>query len=174
MNTSLPWSCLLLALLVAPGVGPGDTARGRRAAARRARGGARAIQAGTLERALSYIERNRIVERLSGADGFYPRIGSVQRGGGFAFGGGYRKPFASGHLVFNAEAAMTMKGYRVVGVELSAPRLLSDRLTLIGRGRYRYFPQEDYFGLGPGSGRDAPVELPPRGTRARPGSRGCR
>jgi outer membrane protein assembly factor BamA len=106
---------------------------------------------GRLERALLYIERNRIIERLSGTDGLYPRVGSVRRGGGFAFGAGYRKPFASRHLVFNADAAMTTKGYRSVGTDVSAPRLLSERLTLTGRARYRYFPQEDYFGLGPES-----------------------
>ena len=46
---------------------------------------------------------------------------------------------------------MTAKGYRAISVDVSAPRLLSDRLTLVGRGRNRYFPQEDYFGIGPKS-----------------------
>ena len=43
----------------------------------------------------------------------------------------------------------------MAGVDLSAPRLFSERLTLMGRGQYRYFPQEDYFGLGPGSEKAA-------------------
>jgi hypothetical protein len=34
---------------------------------------------------------------------------------------------------------------------VSFPRLLADRLTVTGRARYRYFPQEDYFGIGPDS-----------------------
>ena len=58
---------------------------------------------------------------------------------------------------------MTTKGYRVVSADVSAPRLLSDRLTLVGRGRYRYFPQEDYFGIGPQSRGGGPRELPPGG-----------
>jgi hypothetical protein len=62
-------------------------------------------------------------------------------------------PFASGRLAFNANAAISMKGYRVAGAEVSAPRLLSGRLTLIARGQQRYFPQEDYFGLGPQSAK---------------------
>src|SRR5215212_10142234 len=89
---------------------------------------------GRLERALFYIEQNRLAKRLSGADRVYLRLGSVQRGGGFALGGGYRTPFASGRLAFNADAAISMKGYRVVGADVSAPRLLSGRLTLVGRG----------------------------------------
>jgi hypothetical protein len=155
MNTVLFRACLFLALalLSSPGSAQG-TRREAIEQQRAARAAALApYESGRIEGALAYIERNRIVERLTGADGFYPRIGSVQRGGGFAFGGGYRKPFASRRLVFNAEAATTMKGYWVAGADVSAPRLLSDRLTLIGRGRYRYFPQEDYFGLGPASAR---------------------
>ena len=68
-----------------------------------------------------------------------------------------RLPYAlcGGHLVFNADAAITLKGYRVAGADISAPRLFSDHLTLMGRGQYRYFPQEDYFGLGPGSEKAA-------------------
>jgi hypothetical protein len=106
---------------------------------------------GRLERALFYIEQNRLLERLTREEGLYLQIGSIQRGGGFALGGGYRTPFAANHLEFNADAAITMKGYRVAGVDISAPRLFSQRLTLMGRGQYRYFPQEDYFGLGPRS-----------------------
>jgi len=110
---------------------------------------------GKLERTLFYIEQNRLLERLTREDGLYLQIGSIQRGGGFAFGGGYRTPFAAGNLVFNADAAITVKGYRVAGVDLSAPRLFSEHLTLMSRGQYRYFPQEDYFGLGPGSEKAA-------------------
>ena len=153
MNTVPFRACLLLALTFAATTGwAQETRRETVEQERAARAAALApYEPGRLERALSYIERNRLVERLSGADGFYPRLGSVQRGGGFAYGAGYRKPFASRRLVFNIDAAMSTKGYRVVGTELSAPGFLSDRLTLIGRGRYRYFPQEDYFGLGPAS-----------------------
>ena len=65
---------------------------------------------GKLERTLFYIEQNRLLERLTREEGLYLQIGSIQRGGGFAFGGGYRTPFAAGNLVFNADAAITLKG----------------------------------------------------------------
>jgi hypothetical protein len=110
---------------------------------------------GRLERTLFYIEQNRILERLTREDGLYLQIGSIQRGGGFAFGAGYRTPFAGDHLEFNADAAVTLKGYRVAGADISAPRLFSERLALMARGQYRYFPQEDYFGLGPQSEKEA-------------------
>lgn len=110
---------------------------------------------GRLERTLFYIEQNRLLQRVTREEGLYLRVGSIQRGGGFAFGGGYRTPFAAGQLVFNADAAITVKGYAVAGVDISAPRLFSERMTLTGRGLYRYFPQEDYFGMGPRSEKDA-------------------
>jgi hypothetical protein len=106
---------------------------------------------GRIESALTYIERNRLVERLFGADGVYPRIGSVQRGGGMAFGAGFRQPFETRRVVFDVNGAITLKGYKVGSAQVSLPRLLADRLTLTARARYRYFPQEDYFGIGPES-----------------------
>jgi hypothetical protein len=106
---------------------------------------------GRIESALTYIERNRLVERLFGGDGLYPRIGSVQRGGGMAFGAGYRQPFEARRVVFDVNGAITTKGYKVGAAQVSLPRLLADHLTVTARARYRYFPQEDYFGIGPDS-----------------------
>jgi hypothetical protein len=106
---------------------------------------------GRVESALTYIERNRLIERLSGRDGFYPRIGSIQRGGGMALGIGYHRPWADRRVVFDVSGAATVRGYFLGAADLSMPRLVSDRLTLAAHGRYRYFPQEDYFGLGPAS-----------------------
>jgi hypothetical protein len=155
-TTRFRGSLLLVCLVLAT---PSSAQETRRAAVEELRAARAATvtpyKQGKLERTLFYIEQNRVLERLTRDEGLYLQIGSIQRGGGFALGGGYRTPFAAGNLVFNADAAITMKGYRVAGVDLSASRLFDERLTLMGRGQYRYFPQEDYFGLGPGSEKAA-------------------
>lgn len=106
---------------------------------------------GKVEKALLYLERERIVERLFGGEGWYPVIGSLQRGGGFAVGAGYRRHFANRALLFDTTAVYSFKGYRLLKGEFGPDRLLGDRLRVTALARYRYFPQEDYFGLGPRS-----------------------
>jgi outer membrane protein assembly factor BamA len=68
-----------------------------------------------------------------------------------AFGAGFRQPFDARRVVFDVNGAITTKGYKVGAAQVSLPRLLGDHLTVTGRARYRYFPQEDYFGIGPDS-----------------------
>jgi hypothetical protein len=51
-------------------------------------------------------------------------------------------------------AAFSLKGYRLLKGDFGTDRLLGDRLSVIALARYRYFPQEDYFGLGPDSLKD--------------------
>src|SRR5688572_9253415 len=44
-----------------------------------------------VEKGKSWAERTQIIERLNGdIDGWYPRLGGMTRGGGFAIGPGYR------------------------------------------------------------------------------------
>src|ERR687891_355178 len=54
-----------------------------------------------VEKALLYIEENRIIERLTIADGWYPRFGGLTTGGGFAAGVGYRKHLFDEELFLN-------------------------------------------------------------------------
>ena len=109
---------------------------------------------GRIEKLLNYVEQQRLIERFFGGDGLYPILGSLHRSGGFAFGGGYRQHVAGRRLLFNVGAGMTLKGYRVATGEVSAPYLAGDRLSLTGRVRYRYLPQEDYYGIGDDSFKD--------------------
>ena len=104
-----------------------------------------------IEKALLYIEDNRIIERLTIADGWYPRIGGLTTGGGFAGGAGYRKHLFNDQLFVNASAAISTKAYKEVVAEASYPRLWNDRLELGTNFRWRDFPQEDFFGIGPDS-----------------------
>jgi hypothetical protein len=105
---------------------------------------------GRIERALAYIENRRIVQRLFGGEGLYLRLGSVQRGGGMAYGAGSRRSLDRDRLVFDVNGALTTRGYRVATAQTSL-NFWAERLTVTGRVRYRYFPQEDYFGIGPDS-----------------------
>jgi outer membrane protein assembly factor BamA len=101
-----------------------------------------------IEKALLYIEDNRILERLSIADGWYPRIGGLTTGGGFAGGAGYRKHLFTDQLFLNTSAAISTKLYKEFLAEASYPRLWNDRIEIGTRFAWRDFPQEDFFGIG--------------------------
>lgn len=79
---------------------------------------------------------------------FYPLMGSVTVEGGLGVGGGYRRSFANDNLRADASALLTPRGYRLGRAALSLPRLVAHRLEIAGVARYRYFPQEDFYGLG--------------------------
>lgn len=101
-----------------------------------------------VERALLYIEKNRILERFTVGDGWYPRIGGLATGGGFAGGLGYRKHVLGDELLLNASAAISTKAYKEIVAQASLPALWRDRIELGTMFRWRDFPQEDFFGIG--------------------------
>jgi outer membrane protein assembly factor BamA len=106
-----------------------------------------------IERALLYIEEHRIIERLTIADGWYPRIGGLATGGGFAGGVGYRKHLFDDLLFLNTSAAFSLKAYKEFLAHASYPRLWNERLEIGGNFRWRDFPQEDFYGIGNSSSR---------------------
>jgi hypothetical protein len=101
-----------------------------------------------IEKTLLYIEEHRIIERLTIADGWYPRIGGLTTGGGFAGGAGYRKHLFDDQLFLNASAAISMKAYKQVVAHASYPSLFNGWLEVGGNFRWNDFPQEDFFGIG--------------------------
>jgi len=107
-----------------------------------------------VEKALLYVEKHRLVERLTIIDGWYPRIGGMTTGGGFAGGAGYRKHFFGNELFLNTSAAISMKGYKEFIGEASYPSLEGGLFEFGGMFRWRDFPQEDFFGIGPNSSVD--------------------
>jgi hypothetical protein len=100
-----------------------------------------------VEKALLYIEDNRILERLTIADGWYPRIGGLTTGGGFAGGVGYRKHLLDDQLFVNTSAAISTKAYKEFLAEASFPQLWNGRIEIGTRFAWRDFPQEDFFGV---------------------------
>jgi hypothetical protein len=107
-----------------------------------------------IEKALLYIEHHRIIERLTIADGWYPRFGGLTTGGGFAAGVGYRKHLFDDELFLNTSVAMSTKVYKEVVAQLNYLHIWNDRLEVGTNFRWRDFPQEDFFGIGAGSSLD--------------------
>lgn len=154
--------CLAAAGLLAlapPPVAGQETRSGAIAAERAAR--AREVapyDPGRLESTMLWVQKSPLIARFTNkGDGFYGQFGSLTRGAGMAFGAGWRQHFASDRLLFDATAVGSVRGYLTGRVELRLPRLAGGRLQAGTRARYRSFPQEDYFGLGHDSEKDARV-----------------
>jgi Omp85 superfamily domain len=114
---------------------------------------------GGLERALLALENGRLYERiLNPPEGFYPKIGNITPGGGFAIGPAYRKPALFGErAVFTALGMASFKRYWLLDVRLASQQVAGDRVFADVHGRLFEYPQEDFFGLGPDSRREDDV-----------------
>jgi hypothetical protein len=151
---------LALALLVtAPALAaaqePGTRAELLRAA-REAKAAALAPpEPDTAERLLLELESGRLFERLlNPAQGWYPKIGNITSGGGFALGPAYRRPeLLGGHVDASAFAAASFTRYWMVEGRLRMPRLADGRLLVDVHAQRYDFPEEQFFGLGPASAR---------------------
>ena len=110
---------------------------------------------GSLERLMLRAQRSPVLSRFfRKADGPYAVFGSVTRGGGLAFGGGWREHVASERVLLEGAAAYTVRGYHTARAEIRLPRIAAGRVEVGSRVCHRYFPQEDYFGLGPASRKE--------------------
>ena len=104
------------------------------------------------DRAEAIADKTQILERLSGEiDGWYPRLGGMTRGSGFALGPGYRTHVAGGRLFADFSAGMSIRGYKAADANIRWLQAFDDRVELWTDVRYEDFPQEDFFGLGFGS-----------------------
>jgi len=113
-------------------------------------------QTGRVERALLALENGRFFERLlAPPEGFYPKIGNITAGSGFAVGPAYRRAGLFGERAdFSAFAAGSIQRYWMLDARLTLPALAGGRLFADVHGRLYDFPSEDFFGLGPESNRD--------------------
>lgn len=104
---------------------------------------------GFVEKAKRWAEETQIVERLSGeVDGWYPRLGGMTRGSGFAIGPGYRTHVFDEQILVNVSAGISTKGYKAADANVRWLQALDDRFELWTDFRYEDFSQEDFFGLG--------------------------
>ena len=108
---------------------------------------------GGIERTLLTLENRRLFERiLNPAEGFYPKLGNITPGSGFAIGPAYRKPAIIGEEVnFSTFGMVSVQGYWLIDARLEMPELAGGRVFATIYGRRYDFPEEDFFGLGPDS-----------------------
>lgn len=100
-------------------------------------------------------EKAQIVERINGdIDGWYPRLGGMTRGSGFALGPGYRAHLFDDRIFVDLSAGISIKGYQSADANVRWLQAFGDRVELWTDFRYEHFPQEDFYGMGLG----APVE----------------
>jgi hypothetical protein len=101
-------------------------------------------------------DETKIVERLSGdVDGWYPRLGGMTRGGGFAIGPGYRTHVFDERIFVDLSTGISVKGYKSADANVRWWQGLGERVELWTDFRYEDFPQEDFFGIGMASSEAA-------------------
>jgi outer membrane protein assembly factor BamA len=104
-------------------------------------------EGGFVDKAKGWAEEHQIVDRLNGdVDGWYPRLGGMTRGGGFALGPGYR--FHAGEVLVDLSAGISMKAYKAVDAKVRWINVGDERFELWTNYRFEDFPQEDFFGRG--------------------------
>lgn len=108
----------------------------------------------SIERAALYIQKERILQKLAeGWSGFHPKFGGLSTGSGFAGGLRYAPRLADGQLNFQTSGAISTRVYQHYDLGIGAPKLFGGKLSTDFLARYRSYPQEDFFGLGPESQR---------------------
>lgn len=112
---------------------------------------------GNLEKWTAKLENERILEDwLSIGEGgrYYVKFGGLTTGGGFGLGPGLRlNRLANGALDLHASVVTSYKLYVGSEVSLTAPRLAGGQARVGLLVRQKYYPQEDFFGIGPQSAR---------------------
>jgi outer membrane protein assembly factor BamA len=105
---------------------------------------------GGLERVMHLVEDRALF--VVGREGFYPKLGSLTTGSGFAYGAGYRdRDLFDKVAVLDLWAATSTRLYWATEARLTLPRLARKRLAVEAWAAHRDYPQEDFFGIGPGS-----------------------
>jgi hypothetical protein len=97
-----------------------------------------------------------IAERLNGdVDGWYPRLGGMTTGSGFAFGPGFRTHVTDRRILVDVSAAMSYKMYKAFDAKVEWLQSRVPNAELWTNFRYQDFPQEDFFGFGNATRLDA-------------------
>ena len=105
-----------------------------------------------VERAIKFAETKGIF--ILDREGFYPKLGSLTVGSGFAYGLGFRnRRLFENTGALDLWAAASILRYNAVEARLTFPRLVRNHLHLETWGSRRDYPQENFFGLGPDSSR---------------------
>ncbi len=99
-----------------------------------------------VEKIRLYVKNNPIVQRLQDDEGFYPRIGGLNHGSGFAAGGGYRRHL--GWVYADVSGAVSTKVY--LGVDAKARWVQTGNKTfeVWTEFTYRDDTKDPFYGLG--------------------------
>ena len=105
-----------------------------------------------IEERLNKLDRERVIERLMGADGLGVRLGGMPTGQGFALGPQYRRrDLADGNVVFRTSLAGTLSKAWLADLQVTMPKLANGKLTFDFHALHRNSPRFEYFGPGPDS-----------------------
>ena len=111
-----------------------------------------------LQRAMDYVEDRAM--HVVARDGWYPKIGSLTTGSGFALGVGYReRDLFDRHGVAEVWGAASFKKYWAAQARLAFTDLAGGRLMAEAVASLREYPKESFFGIGPDSQRDNEMEF---------------
>jgi outer membrane protein assembly factor BamA len=103
--------------------------------------------AGFVQKAKDWADDHQLAERLNGdVDGWYPRLGGMTRGGGFAVGPGYR--FHAGTVLVDVSGAISTKVYKAGDVKVRWFEASDNHFEFWTNYRYEDFTQEDFYGIG--------------------------
>ena len=92
------------------------------------------------------VENNPIVQRLQEDEGFYPKIGGLSPGSGFAGGGGYRRTL--GWMYVDLSGAVSTKAYRGVDARARWLRTAGKSIEVWTDLKFRNNTQDDFYGPG--------------------------
>ena len=114
-----------------------------------------------LEAVLYKIDEDLILQRIFNPPrGIHARMGGIGEGAGFGGGAGYQ--YLGVPFNLRASAGASLKGYFIAEGSLRFPGTQSEDLYTWANGpylevyaRWRDFPQEDFYGIGPDSSEDA-------------------
>jgi len=108
---------------------------------------------GGFERAMHFVEDRAVF--IIGREGFYPKLGSLTTGSGFAYGAGFRdRNLFENRGVLDLWAATSTRRYWAAEARLTFPKLVNNHVSVEAWAGHRDYPQEDFFGLGPASNRN--------------------
>jgi hypothetical protein len=108
---------------------------------------------GKLEQALLYVERENPLKKIAPHNGFFVAYGYTWKpvGSGIGASAGYRHDLFDRNARVVVEAGMTLRRYRMLRGDFSLPYLARDRVELGIEVSDWHNPQEDFYGMGPGS-----------------------
>lgn len=123
-----------------------------------------AYEPNTVERAMDFVEDRAVF--LLDREGFYPKLGSLSRASGFAYGLGFRDRDLFGYRgTVDVWVAASVQRYWATEARFTLPRLAHNRVLAEGWVSRRDNVADDFFGLGPDSRREDHTNFALRTTR---------